>query len=82
MLALAIVPEDLPKSQSLRMWSKAIADDYRASYGNMFTFGFIRDANLFRDITLDSSIVLPSFFVLDPPTDQYYVPELEVNIVF
>ena len=78
MLAIAIVPESAPNSDSVFKWTKRISEDFRPSYSTHFSFGFMRDPKMFHDITLDSSVEFPNLFVLDTSTDHYYIPEVKV----
>ncbi|XP_075256790.1 protein disulfide-isomerase tmx3a-like isoform X2 [Convolutriloba macropyga] len=77
MLAIAIVPESAPNSDSVFKWTKRISEDFRPSYSTHFSFGFMRDPKMFHDITLDSSVEFPNLFVLDTSTDHYYIPEVK-----
>ncbi len=83
MLAIALLVPDEEDgsvhSASIAEWVKNIADNFRPSYASSFTFGFIkRQPHLFTDITLDK-VTFPTIFVLDPPTDRYFLPSKPVS---
>ena len=78
-MALAVIPEDDARGKNMADKVKNIANNYRSRYASHFTFGHIRDVELFTDVTLDSMSEFPGFFVLNFTSEEYYFPEQQVS---